>query len=231
MNRLIFSEAIDSSAPVVGNHDLSRVLIVEGTSGIGKSTLIDLLVRRFIDERPARKLRTFLHLTQAHTYGPLAVDEDQNTLTKDQNLRHLDNVVSILEWHVLALTAETKVKFFAVVDTLHLTHCHRPGLLNWEDVSGLDSRLASLGARLLYLQANSQTIWERGIIPRRDQEFILGYANPKFGNTLEEIHQYFVAEQERMRQLLSGTSMKYLEMDADVDLSSRVEEAYEFWQS
>jgi hypothetical protein len=54
---------------------------------------------------------------------------------------------------------------------------------------------------------------------------------PKFGATLEEIHQYFVAEQERMHQQLSGTSLMYREMDADGDFNSNVEEAYEFWLS
>ena len=54
----------------------SRVLLVEGTSGVGKSTLIDRLLRRFVALQPPRRLRTLLHLTQAHTYGPRAPLED-----------------------------------------------------------------------------------------------------------------------------------------------------------
>ena len=223
--------ALGSNTPIVGDPAWSRVLIVEGTSGIGKSTLIDQLVRRYVADRPARKLRTLLHLTQAHTYGPVAVDEDRQTLTAEQNLRHLDNVVSMLEWHVSSLTEETRIKFFAVVDTLHFTHCHRPGVLNWEHVSNLDHRLACMGARLLFLHGSSQTLWERGIAPRRDEKFITGYACPRFGDTLEEIHQYFVAEQESMRQRLSGTSIVYREIDADGAISSNLEEAYDFWLS
>src|SRR6185295_11846382 len=179
-------EEPDSNAPIVGDPSWSRVLIVEGTSGVGKSTLIDQLVRRYVTGRPARKLRTLLHLTQAHTYGPVAIDEDRKTLTPEQNLKHLDDVVSMLEWHVSSLTAETRVKFFAVVDTLHFTHCHRPGVLNWEHVSDLDHRLGRMGARLLFLHGSAQTLWERGITPRRDEEFITRYACPKFGDTLEE---------------------------------------------
>ena len=224
-------EATGSPAPITGDPAWSRVLVVEGTSGVGKSTLIDRLVRRYVADRPSRKLRTLLHLTQAHTYGPLAVDEDRQTLTVDQNLRHLNEVVSMLEWHVLSLTAETTIKFLAVIDTLHLTQCHRPGVLTWEHVSALDRRLARIGARLLFLRASSQTIWERGITTRRDNEFITGYACPRFGNTLEEIHQYFVAEQERMRQRLSCTTIAYREIDADAGIDSNVEEAYEFWLS
>ena len=184
-------EALRATPSRVGNLAWSRVLIVEGTSGVGKSTLIDQLVRRYVADQPTRKLRTLLHLTQAHTYGPLAVDEDRKTLTVEMNLQHLDQVISLLTWPVSALTAETQAKFFAVVDTLHLTHCYRPGVLNWDQVSGLDQRLAAIGARLLFLHASSQTLWERGIRPRRNEEFITGYACPKFGNTLAEIHHYF----------------------------------------
>lgn len=130
---------------------------------------------------------------------------------------------------VSSLTHESKVKFLAVVDTLHLTHCHRPGVLAWEQVSPLDQRLARLGARLLFLHGAAETIWERGIIPRRDEEFITEYACPRFGATLEDIHRYFVAEQERMRRLLANTAMTYREIDADDAIDRNVKEAYEFW--
>jgi hypothetical protein len=207
----------------------SRVLVVEGTSGVGKSTLIDRLIRRYVAEQPARRLRTFLHLTQAHSYGPLAPDEDRGTLTAEQNLTHLDRIVSLLEWQVSALMAETKVKFFAVVDTLHLTHCHRPGVLTWAQLSGLDQRLARLGARLLFLHASPATIWDRGIVPRQNEQFITGYARPRFGESLEEIHRYFVAEQESMRSLLGNTGMDLREIDADADGERNLDEAYGFW--
>ena len=41
-----------SNAPIVGNPAWSSVLIVEGTSGVGKSTLIDQLVRRYVADIP-----------------------------------------------------------------------------------------------------------------------------------------------------------------------------------
>jgi len=207
----------------------SRVLIVEGTSGIGKSTLIDRLVRRYVAEQPARQLRSFLHLTQAHTYGPLVPDEDRGTLTAEHNLQHLDRIVSLLEWQVSALRAETRVKFVAVVDTLHLTHCHRPGVLTWAQLSGLDQRLARLGARLLFLHASPATIWDRGIVARQNEQFITGYARPRFGKSLEEIHRYFVAEQQSMRSLLGSTALEVREMDADGDSERNLDEGYGFW--
>jgi hypothetical protein len=212
-----------------GNPAWSRVLLVEGTSGVGKSTLIDRLLRRYVAERPARKLRTLLHLTQAHTYGPLAPGEDSGTLTVEQNLRHLDGVVSLLEWHVGALAAETKVKFLAIVDTLHLTQCHRPGVLTWDQVRTFDERLLRLGARLLFLHGTPATLWNRGMEPRAHEEFILGYARPRFGANLSEIHRYFVAEQAAMRGHLSRTRLPSLLLDAEGEDHSNLDRAYAFW--
>jgi hypothetical protein len=218
-----------SKSPIQGDPSWSRLLIVEGTSGIGKSTLIDRLIRRYVAEQPERKLRTVLHLTQAHTYGPLAPGEDLGTLTPEQNLEHLNKLVSMLEWHVSALAEENKIKFLAVIDTLHLTQCHRPGVLTWSDVSDLDRRLARLGARLVFLNGTSGTIWERGIAPRSNEEFITGYAKHRFGETLEDIHLHFVREQEKMRILLANTALDYLELDAERDICLNVADAYGFW--
>ena len=69
LDKLNSLEATGSPAPVTEDPAWSRVLVVEGTSGVGKSTLIDRLVRRYVADRPARKLRTLLHLTQADTTG------------------------------------------------------------------------------------------------------------------------------------------------------------------
>jgi hypothetical protein len=209
----------------------SRALLVEGTSGVGKSTLIDRLLRQFVSRQPPRRLRTLLHLTQAHTYGPLVPSEDLGALTVEQNLAHLDQVGSILKWHITSLRAESQVKFHGIVDTLHFTQCFRPGVLAWENVAPLDLQLASLGVRLLFLRASPGSIWTRGIDARRNEQFINSYACPRFGVNLHQIHDYFVAEQERMGALLSRTSLPYLELDADRDLEGNVEAAYAFWQS
>jgi len=58
-----------------------KALLVEGTSGVGKSTLIDRLIRRHVDSARERKIRTVVHLAQSHTYGPLAQAEGAGTLT------------------------------------------------------------------------------------------------------------------------------------------------------
>ena len=75
-----------------------KALLVEGTSGVGKSTLIDALIRRHVDSAKPRKIRTMVHLAQSHTYGPLAGSEDDGSLTVDTNLRHLERIVGTVEW-------------------------------------------------------------------------------------------------------------------------------------
>jgi GTPase SAR1 family protein len=73
-----------------------KALLVEGTSGVGKSKLINALIRRHVSSCQPRKVRTPVHLAQSHTYGPLAVPENNRTLTVDANLRHLERIVGTL---------------------------------------------------------------------------------------------------------------------------------------
>jgi hypothetical protein len=205
------------------------VLLVEGVPGTGKSTLIDALVRRYVNEQPARKLRSLLHLTQAHTYGPLAADEDRGTLSVEANLAHLDRVVSMLEWQVQALVGESKPKLFAIVDTLHITHCHRPGVVAWRDVAACDQRLAALGVKLISLHAAPQTIWERGVWPRREEQFVTGYAMRKWGPSLESIHAYFVDEQAKMQASIAESRLSHLRITVDGALADYLDAAYRYW--
>ena len=164
-----------------------KALLVEGTSGVGKSTLIDALIRSHASNSKPRKIRTLVHLAQSHTYGPLAVPEDKGTLTVDDNVRHLERIVGTLEWLHAGVQEHSRPWCFVLIDTLHLTHCVRPGLVGWQDVADIDRRLAALECGLLFLEASPGNIWERGIQPRINDQFILEYAK-KFGSTNEEKH-------------------------------------------
>jgi hypothetical protein len=204
----------------------SRVLLVEGTSGVGKSTLLAALARGHVGGRGP--LRTFLHLTQAHTYGPLVPEEDAGTLTRERALSHVREVAGHVSWLVDALTDERKPKLHALVDALHLTACQRPGALRFEDVVDVDEALARRGVRLLFLEASPETLWARGIEPRRDAQFITRYAR-KFGDSLPAIHGYFVGEQERMREDFRRSRMTRLHLRVDGPLDSYLDEARAFW--
>jgi hypothetical protein len=205
-----------------------KALLVEGTSGVGKSTLIDALIRRHIGASKPRKIRTLVHLAQSHSYGPLAVPEDLGTLTIDANLQHLERVVGTIEWLHAGVKEHERPWCFVLIDTLHLTHCVRPGVVNWNDVEPFDARLASLGCKLLFLQGTPATIWERGIKPRTDQQFIQQYAR-KFGRTHDEIHKYFVREQQTLVNLFSRSSMSKLLLQNDGAPDNSFEDACRFW--
>jgi hypothetical protein len=205
-----------------------KILIIEGTSGAGKSTLIDALLRRHVATSAPRKIRSVLHLAQSHTYGPLARAEDNAKLTVAANLEHLDQIVSHIEWFHASVAEHDRRWAFAALDTLHLTHCVRPGVVGWPDVAPIDARLAAIGAKLLFLEAEPATLWQRGIAPRLNEQFLTEYAR-KFGATNEEIHAYFVDEQNRLRELAARSAMRVLTLEAGQPVESLVEKAYDFW--
>jgi hypothetical protein len=204
-----------------------KALLVEGTSGVGKSTLIDALIRRHVESSQPRKVRTLVHLAQSHTYGPLAGPEDDGTLTVEANLRHLERIVGMIEWLHASVQEHTRPWCFVLVDTLHLTHCVRPGVVKWNDVAAFDRRLGAAGCNLLFLRGTPVTIWDRGITPRADQQFIREYAR-KFGRTHEEIHQHFVREQETLIELFSRSVMTKRLLQGDGELDETLE-ALQFW--
>jgi hypothetical protein len=205
-----------------------KALLVEGTSGVGKSTLIDTLIRLHVNSAPPRKIRTLVHLAQSHTYGPLAVPEDCGTLTVAENQSHLERVVSHIEWLHACVQEHSKPWCFVLIDSLHLTHCVRPGIVQWSDVAPFDDRLAALGCKLLFLQTSPASLWERGILPRQNEQFIQQYAK-KFGDTAEEIHRHFVKEQETLDDLFAHSSMPKLFMENDAAPEAVQEKAFSFW--
>jgi hypothetical protein len=205
-----------------------KALLVEGTSGAGKSTLIDGLLRRHAAIAPPRKIRTLVHLAQSHTYGPLAAAEDRGTLTADENARHIEGIVQVLEWLHACVQEHDRPWCFAVIDTLHLTHCVRPGVVQWSDVERFDGRLAAIGCKLIFLEVSHLTLWERGIQPRMNDQFILQYSR-KFGRNHEEIHRYFLEEQRAVADLFARSSMSKLKIGNDCEPETVLEAAYRFW--
>jgi hypothetical protein len=206
-----------------------NALLVEGIPGIGKSTLIDALIRRHVNSAAVRQTRTFVHLCQAHTFGPLASPEDAGTLTVSDNLNHLERIVSIIEWLQRSVQDHRRQSCFVLIDTLHLTHCLRPGVLTWQDVAAFDCRLARLGCRLAVLQASPEVIWERSIAARTTWSFLRNYMS-KFGRTDEELHKYFMYEQEQFAEMFERSAMPKLMMPNDGVVESITDTAYKFWR-
>jgi hypothetical protein len=208
--------------------DPFNALIVEGTHGIGKSTLIDALVRHHIEQRPRRKIRSFVHLAQSHTYGPLAPSEDAGTLTIEKNVTHLDAIVRHVEWLSASVRTARPHFCFVIIDTLHLTHCVRPGIVSWNDVTGIDTRLKALGCRLLFLKGSAETIRRRSVDACAGSQFLDEYA-VKLGRSHDELHAYFVREQDELARLACASKLETLAIANDGDVNSVVNAAYEFW--
>lgn len=205
-------------------------LLVEGIPGIGKSTLIDALVRRHVAAAPPRKLRTLVHLAQTHTYGPLAVDEDAGTLTARDNREHLERITALMEWLHAGVQHERHPSCYVLVDTLHLTHCLRPGIVRWCDVEDVDRRLAALGCKLLVLSATARVVRERTIDARDETQFLHEYAR-KFGRTADELHAHFVREGEVFAELYDRSAMPRLTLSNDGELDDILDAADAFWRA
>jgi len=207
----------------------SRLLLVEGVPGLGKSTILDALMRRYVAETPAERLRTVVMLAQTHTYGPLAAREDDGTLTVDDNLHHLDRIVTWLEWLVASARDAPRTKCVVLVDTLHLTHCLRPGVVSWVDVAAVDRRLHAIGCRLVLLDARDGTVRERTVLARSTTEFIRGYARGRFGDSEAALIGHFQRERDRFRTLFAASAMAKRKIAAEDAVDDSIQAALEFW--
>lgn len=200
--------------------------IVEGTAGVGKSTLVNQMVKAHVSAHPS--LNTLLCLGQEHTYAPLDPDNINHIATEQTNTAYLARIYDTLSF--LSHPSGTPGKLVCIIETLHLTLAFRPGVLAQSDILAYDSRLAALGCKLIFIKVSSQAHWERCIWERRNNGFITKYGI-KYGKTLEEIHQYYVNEQEKMLELFEQSRMNKLLLDGELPLDRILEMAYSFWIS
>ena len=76
----------------------SRIILIEGIPGTGKTTLINLLIKRYVTEN--EKIKTLFHLSQLHTYRPIVSDEDNFYASKTETLNHLKKKLQLFNWSV-----------------------------------------------------------------------------------------------------------------------------------
>jgi hypothetical protein len=86
-----------------------------------------------------------------------------------------------------------------------------------------------LGCRLIVLQAGAEVVWKRSIEARTTWSFLRNYMS-KFGRSDEELHRYFMYEQEQFAEMFERSSMPKLLMPNDGDVESITDTAYKFWR-
>lgn len=205
----------------------ARLLLIEGVPGLGKSTVLDRLFRRRVAESEDRRLRTLLHLTQAHTYAP----GDSGKLTTGENIQHLERIVGYLEWLAVKVATEDRTKCYGLIDTLHFTHCLRPGVVTWHDVEPFDQRLAAIGCTLLLLDGDAPVIRARTLEGRAGTEFLENYVLRQLVSHESQLETYFLGERDEFRRLFARSSMSKCLLRAEAPLDEVVETAYGFWMA
>lgn len=207
----------------------THILLVEGTCGTGKSTLIKGLLTRHIaeEDRP----RTLVHLSQGHTYFPLASTDLAAPPGKRACREHMRRMLRMIDLpDVPELRPARWFTLFGLIDTLHLTQAFRPGVLNWAELAYVDRFLAERGARMVFLRASSETLWKRLILERGASPEYLSVHQLKYGASPEGVHAYYIQEQAEMEAFARKSRMEVLFLDAERAAASLAEEGYGFWK-
>ena len=208
----------------------THIILLEGTCGTGKSTLIKGLLTRHVaeEDRP----RTLVHLSQGHTYFPLASSDLPATPGKRLCREHLRRLLRMIDLpDVPELRPARWFTLFGLIDTLHLTQAFRPGVLNWAELAYVDRFLFDRGARMIFLRASPETLWRRLILERgaSSVEYLSLYQR-KYGATPEGVHAYYVREQAEMEAFARRSRMEVKFLDAEREAGSLLEEGYGFWK-
>jgi adenylate kinase family enzyme len=206
----------------------SRIILIEGIPGTGKTTLINLLIKRYVTEN--EKIKTLFHLSQLHTYRPIVSDEDNFYASKTETLNHLKKKLQLFNWSVSVGNNKNCNRVFIIIDTLHITHCFRPGSISWTDVVEYDKLLAAIDCKLIFMKAFPETIWHGAILKRNEADNLyLTKYQKKYGNNLEEIHQYYMTEQDKMERLIKESSLNAITLNSENKMQINQDIAYDFW--
>lgn len=202
------------------------IALIEGTAGIGKTTLVDGLMQRHLQLHPHQN--TLLRLGQSHTYAPLDPDSIKPQITADEQLAYLNRIHHLLDFLAYPTGPNSTPPFSCLIETLHLTLSTKPHVLPPAQLAEYDRKLATIGCRLIFIQVTPETLWERCIWQRRNNGFITVYSQ-KYGGTLDEIHAHYVAEQAHMLQLFAQSTMPKFLLNGELSTGELVATAYDFW--
>jgi thymidylate kinase len=207
-------------------------LILEGICGTGKTTLLRALVQ---SARFTRK--TFLSsivLSEHQTQRVLERKEREQGLAVADNLTLLDQHVSCLEsmherldqmpWRA---NNRTNMRVVFLLERFHLTHVYHYSYMSWDDVKGIDARLAKLNCKLCLLTMDN-SIFKKRIIDSRDSAWreYLG----RHGDSDDEILDHYRKQQEYLRRLCQKTALNVSVCDTtNMSVDETVGQVLDFW--
>ena len=207
-------------------------LILEGISGTGKTAIFDRLIRTspFVKKNHM----TSIILSEHHTQRILEKKDREQGLTIDDNKSLLNNHLSYLESLSERLEQmdwcdknKTDMRVPYILERFHLTHVYQYDHLNWEDVEGIDRRLAALNGHLCLFTTNKDQLSER--LFRKPDPSWQNYLK-RFGNSREAIVDHFLKQQDYLLEIAEKSVLKKRIIDtstADVEVIAI--EILEFW--
>jgi thymidylate kinase len=207
----------------------SKILLIEGVPGAGKTTLIKALLKEFASYD--KRMDSLLYLSQSHTYKPIVSDEDNFYAGKADTLNHLSKILDLIRTTVCIRKDKVDTKLSVIIDTLHITLCFRPGNISWREVAAYDKHLAEMNCRLVFIKALPETIWERAILKRSAADTLyLSKYQKKYGKTLEQVHQYYMNEQEKMLQIITKSALQQITIFSEETIEVNKNIVFGFWQ-
>jgi thymidylate kinase len=207
-------------------------LILEGICGTGKTTVFRTLLQsdRFVQ----KSFLSSIALSEHQTQRVLEQKEREKGLTSADNLVLLDQHITYLEsmrdrldqmqW-CESNRANMRIPF--LLERFHFTHVYHYPHMCWEDVQGIDSRLANLNCKVCLLTID-ESIFEHRIITSRDsawREYLRRY-----GETNDEILKYYSRQQKLLLSLCEKSKLRTLIVDTtDSNIDKVVDQVLDFW--
>jgi predicted ATPase len=201
-------------------HDLSRVLVVDGVTGAGKSSVLRAL-RSFLDVSPRGPLTEFIY--EDDTLGDIMDQVRDPEWRKAPSFDALEAVVMRVE---KALAAVPSRRF--VLERFHLTaYALHP---DWKRLKQYDRRLANLGARQILLTYPSCLAEKRAIErPDRDSQQWSAGMDDWYGSRRSAVAAV-VQSQRRRWSALQRSALPFLHVDTRENRwTSYAEATLVFW--
>ncbi len=192
-----------------------HLLIVEGSAAVGKTTLCSELVRLVTSQK---RVPSFFNFRQNFTYHPLNPDHPDCPVS-DEDIKH--HLTKFLE----QIRSLSRPPSYLLMESLHWTLTLRPGLDDKQWLREYEKDLLALGARIVLLIADEST-HRTQLKERSGSEFYTTYGQ-MYGNSEEEIIEYYLSEQNRFHKIADSTLLPVCILErTDPDY---VEKAFKFW--